>query len=385
MVKTGIFSVIILSILFLFAYDEMILFVKGLILIGLVAALWLAWYAITFLREKTLLAKAERKRAEVITIVAKKDEQIHIRESDTKAVWRAASWDPRVYSNGKWEDPEQQEVDAWLAWNQPKIIQGQATQVMQQMVPQIARLNLLEQLKKFERVLIIGVTDSGKTTLLMKLIENKQGKVIALDPHNELGKWPQSVKVVGGGRKFEAITQALADLVVLMNQRYDQMEQGLKKEKSFAQIWVVADEWKAAVSNSKEAAESLKELLNEGRKVNIGLILGSQSERVKALGIEGEGDTKESFAIARLKVNKLTGERRATLDVGEGEIECDFTLQEQAKLPVALPAQEQVILSNYLPGDSATKVMKRIYGQKGGGGPQLQKIKQVLNKHGYAV
>lgn len=380
--KNLLWAPICLIILFLFVPDEMTLLIKGLIIIGFVILLFIGWYWVQSFRYRALILKGQAHSSLLQGRVIHNQHGSWI-ESNKKLELVPLHDNPSLRING--HDRPLTDDERWYRSltskvTETKIIQGQSTPILQQELPH--RLNLLDEIKKFERILIIGVTDTGKTTLIMKTIENRQGKIIALDPHNEKGKWPHNVKVVGGGRKFELITQALESLTVIMNQRYSQMEKGLTKERAFSPIWVVADEWRAAVQHSKEGAELLKELLNEGRKVNIGMVLGSQSERVRALGIEGEGDLKESFCIVRLKLNLLNKERRATIDFGEGQIECDFILDNTILPAVVTP--EQMILQDYQAGVTTTAIAKKIYGPKAGG-YQAEKVKKILRNFGYSI
>jgi len=54
-------------------------------------------------------------------------------------------------------------------------------------------------------------------------------------------------------------------------------------------LTVIIDEWRAIVYNVKGADAAIKTLLTESRKAAFSVFVASHSERVKALGIEGEG------------------------------------------------------------------------------------------------
>lgn len=383
--KYTLWAPILLIILFLFVPEEMKLLVQGMIIIGFVISIFIGWYWVQSFRYKSLMLKGQAHASILQGRVIHNTQGTWI-ESDKKLELVPLHDNPALRINGH-ERPLTPD-ERWYRSLTAKVIPGEASQIMNQSTQLLLppKFNLVKEIGKFDRLLIIGATDSGKTTLLNIALENRPGIIVALDPHGYKGKWPKNVKVVGLGRNFEQITQTLHYYNVLMSKRYEELAQGKYKECEHPKVTIVADEWRAAVKHSKEAAEYLKFLLNEGRKVSIGVILGSQSDRVKALGIEGEGDLKDSFAIVRLQLNKLTKERRATIDVGEGEVECSFDLSEQPATlaPLQLSTKEAQVLSNYVIGDTATDVMKKIYNGKGGG-YQHREIKEILNKHGYAI
>ena len=137
-----------------------ILILLALFLTSLALALFLfGWLAI----EKVKLLRANRieqeKEAHVKIVTA--GNQVFIRETDTKANWRAAHLDPRCYANGQYSEPTDTEVMAWQQFNAPKIIQHQAP-----MLPAQTQVDLLASLDSVQRCLIVGASDTGKTTLL---------------------------------------------------------------------------------------------------------------------------------------------------------------------------------------------------------------------------
>ena len=184
--------------------------------------------------------------------------------------------------------------------------------------PQAAPVDLLAALDSVQRCLIVGASDTGKTTLLQHLVTRRlqSSKVVVLDPHAYPDKWP-GCKVMGASRNYIEIDQALTGLVQLMTKRYEDIGRGLVVEGHHPRLTILIDEWRAIVFNVKGASEAIKALLTESRKAAFSVFVATHSERVKALGIEGEGDLKDGFAVVRLSI--INGQRLATLDTGNGE------------------------------------------------------------------
>ena len=65
-------------------------------------------------------------------------------------------------------------------------------------------------------------------------------------------------------------------------------------------------------------------MIRESRKVGFRLFVGSHSELVKPLGLEGQGDVRDGLLFVRLYYSQIRKERRATVDAGEGEEPCQF-------------------------------------------------------------
>lgn len=175
---------------------------------------------------------------------------------------------------------------------------------------------ILPELVQRQRVLIVGASDSGKTTLLRHLIDAK-GNCLVIDPHGTPPKWGKA-KHIGQGRDYKAIGASLTWLIREMDKRYEQLGTGEVKERTHDQVTVIIDEWRAIVKHVKTAGEQISTLLTEGRKVNLDLIVATHSQMVKALGIEGEGDLRKGFTVVNLSGGN--GEpHRATLSTNAGD------------------------------------------------------------------
>jgi hypothetical protein len=71
----------------------------------------------------------------------------------------------------------------------------------------------------------------------------------------------------------------------------------------FEELTIFVDEAPTVVSECPDVAPKLfKDIGRIGRELRIRLVLMSQTDRVKALGLEGEGDTRENFVFITLKL-----------------------------------------------------------------------------------
>jgi hypothetical protein len=238
--------------------------------------------------------------------------------------------------------------------------------------------------------LIVGASDAGKTTLLQWLVSRKAqtSKVIVIDPHAYPDKWPGCV-VIGTGRNYSEIDRALEALVRLMTKRYDEIGKGVVAEQGHSRITILIDEWRAIIYNVKGASEAIKALLTESRKAAFSIFVATHSDRAKPLGLEGEYDLKDGFAVVRLSV--VNRQRQATLDMGSGEVPAllpgPFTgnepqiieTDEFINLEVEPTPAEAYILKLYEEGQSISVIAATVFGSKGGN--QNQRVKDVLNKY----
>jgi hypothetical protein len=250
-------------------------------------------------------------------------------------------------------------------------------------------IDLLTALDTLQRCLIVGVTGTGKTSLLRHLLARRLqiSKVVVFDPHAYPGKWPGCI-VIGRGRNYSEIDRALTGLLQLMDKRYDDIGQGLVAEGNHPPLTILIDEWRAIAYNLKGASDVIKALLTESRKAAFSIFVVSQSDRAKPLGLEGEYDLKDGFAIVRLTV--AGGKHRATLDTGNGEqatiLPGPFVASpsrvfepiEPIDLTPKPDATEARILELYRQGESISAIAAAVYGSKGGN--QNEQVKNILTR-----
>jgi energy-coupling factor transporter ATP-binding protein EcfA2 len=261
------------------------------------------------------------------------------------------------------------------------------------LLPAQTQVDLLAALDSVQRCLIVGPSDSGKTTLLQWLISRRSqtSKSIVIDPHGWPDKWPSST-VVGTGRNYIEIDRALDALVRLMTKRYDEIGKGMVVEGMHPRVTILIDEWRAIVYNVKGASEAIKALLTESRKAAFSVFVASHSDRAKPLGLEGEYDLKDGFAVVRLAV--VNGQRQATLDTGNGEapatlpgpfvgsipqvVDIDRLTFTEADLEPEPTVTETHIMQLYGQGESFNEIARQVFGNTGG--KQTKRIKEILQK-----
>jgi hypothetical protein len=173
-----------------------------------------------------------------------------------------------------------------------------------------------------------------------------------------------------------------------MTKRYEEIGQGIVAEQAHSQITILIDEWRAIVYNVKGAGEAIKALLTESRKAAFSVFVATHSDRAKPLGLEGEYDLKEGFAIVRLSI--ANGQRRATLDTGNGEVPAllpgiypiqspqNIDTKNIINLDLKPTSTEAHILKLHSEGMSISSIAQHVFGSKGGN--QNQRVKEVLEK-----
>jgi len=365
-------------------------------LFSLVGALLIviSFFASWILAEKVRMVRARRIEQEKMAhvMVVSDNNETWVRDTDAQATWRNLTGSPTLYVNGVQSQPQDWELDLYrlklAAMAQTRaaarIIPGQA-----QLLPP-APLDLLTALDAVQRGLIVGASDTGKTTLLQWLVNRRRqtSKVVVFDPHGWPDKWP-GCYTVGNGRNYQEINRGLAGLLKIMDTRYTEIGQGVRRENSHPPLTILIDEWRAIVANlGKPAAETIKALLTESRKAAFTVFVVSHSDRAKPLGLEGEYDLKDGFALVRLAI--VNGQRTATIDTGNGP--------QPATLPGPLPGsfthyappdfdldltpepteQEVQVLELHRQGASYNEIARQVFGSTGG--KQTEAIKQIIAK-----
>ncbi len=371
--------------------------IAGYGLLGIVGALaiGIGFFGSWILAEKVRMIRARRidaeKQAHVMTITD--NGETWVRDTDKKATWRNLTGSPTLYVNGVQSQPQEWELELYrlkLAVMAQTRAAAQVIPGTAQLLPPAAPVDLLMALDAVQRGLIVGASGSGKTTLLQWLVNRRRqvSKVVVIDPHGWPDKWP-GCYVVGAGRNYAEINTGLAGLLRIMDDRYNEIGQGIRAENSHPPLTILIDEWRAIVANlGKSAAETIKALLTESRKAAFTVFVVSHSDRAKPLGLEGEYDLKDGFALVRLSI--AGGQRQATLDTGNGP--------QPATLPGPLPPNfshyappdfeldltpetdpiETEVLELHAQGLSRAEICRRVFGNVGG--KQYQAIDAILGK-----
>ncbi len=148
-------------------------------------------------------------------------------------------------------------------------------------------------------LLITGSTGEGKSTIAQYLASQMGGAVVVIDPHATPTDW-SGLPVVGKGRNYEAIASLMTSQIEEMNRRYSRRAVGQPYGEKLS---IICDEYAAICLEEvtkKIAPNWFQTLATEARKVEMQLILLTQSDSVKTLQLEGKGNLRENFTHMRL-------------------------------------------------------------------------------------
>jgi hypothetical protein len=353
----------------------------GLFLVGAAGiTLWVGIERAMTEREKRKGASYQRKQQKYVPF---KDGfgMLHLLNLDTDTVENLSTY-PGSHHNGHWEDPPPAAAAAWFA-----LVGKARADSPVALLPaaiQEKTIELLPLLDRAERVLVKGASDAGKTTLFQHEATRSQN-VIIVDPHFKPGLWPESARIVGAGRNFGEITAFLDWLIQELDVRYKQRAAGTE---GWTHYTILIDEFMSINEGCDNAGKVLSAMIRESRKVGFRLFIGSHSELVKPLGLEGASDVKEGLLVVRLEYDQLTGQREATVDYGRGKRPCQFPPfygPQAAGGEVLLPdfvsqlsGQEQQVSEMLATGESRSAIARRLFGNAGGN--QLAKVDEIIKR-----
>ena len=328
----------------LFWFAIFFLSMVGLLLIGFIILSWQIGH------EKLLSARATRLELEARARQA--EYKIHT-DGLGQSFYIGNGSIHSLTTNPKWQiadnhEPTQAELAMQALLFQSVGKNGRHTEESaQQLLLPAPVTELMPMLDTAQRVLIKAASDGGKTTLLQHIADRrvKNQTVLIIDSQSYPDKWPKGCTVVGAGSNHQAITTALDNLITLMVQRYKEIGQGLVREGAHPKLTIIIDEWMAIVSQCPNASDVIRRLLTESRKAAFSVFIGSHSERVKALGLDGQGDLRDGFLIVRIEIEN--GQRVATYDQGRGQVECilpgQFVQVQQVGSPFEIEAIEMPV------------------------------------------
>lgn len=256
---------------------------------------------------------------------------------------------------------------------------------------------IVNQPDDFPHLAFVAKTGGGKSTIAEWMAGKLGGIVLAAAPHYKPGDFQTADIIVCQGRNYgtdareyritedkrgneviegeypvsfqEILTgaeptyaQLMQSLIQEMTYRYrlrqngelsigDNIEQG-----ELPRINVILDEYNA-VARIKGFKECLAPLLREARKVGIRLFLLIQSDQVKSLGIEGEGDIRLNLSYVRMANSaknylrgKVLGMRQNHPDLNEwNEL---FSELSQSKRP-CMVEDKPALVPDLSPGSDA--------------------------------
>ncbi len=180
---------------------------------------------------------------------------------------------------------------------------------------------LLPSLERCDNILVVGKKGAGKTSLLQHLeaMRVQTGKTVILDSHAQPAQWRGDV--IGIGRRYAAIRDAMIALTERLHKRYEKWSTG---NSDFTPVSTFIDEFTLLPQFLRESGYNVQSYsipaLTEGRKVGMNCVWGVHSDRVKALGLKGASDLKECFdAVVYLRYDASTNERYAMVDWMNGD------------------------------------------------------------------
>jgi hypothetical protein len=182
-------------------------------------------------------------------------------------------------------------------------------------------LEVIASQQKHPHLLVINKTGGGKSVLAQWMASKSEGRTFAIAPHLDRTKeeWSACEAVFGAGRNYgdtevdtatsydeliagkyrsPSVASVLATLLSEMNRRYNS---AIAFEKHPLDTWIVDEAPSVAAELGKSFAELLAPILMEARKINIRLILLTQSDRVAELKFQGRGQLRNQFTYIRLR------------------------------------------------------------------------------------
>lgn len=177
----------------------------------------------------------------------------------------------------------------------PAAAEGGAL-VAQGKVAAAAWLNVLnDQPDRYPHLIIVGPTGAGKTTFTMALLSARPGRVAVLTPKPDPADWPGvPIVTIDDDGHFADLTQAFEALGAELRRRLVATKQ---QQPVGAPLTIVCDDWPVLAAECGRPATDLFKLVGRlGRSLRVRLVVLSQSERVKSLGLDGEGDAVANFA-----------------------------------------------------------------------------------------
>ena len=178
---------------------------------------------------------------------------------------------------------------------------------------------------------VIGPSGAGKSTFTTAVLADRPGQIVVITAKegDHWGNLPyigidDDATYTTANTTFAALDKEVKGRLVAV------------KQKRLTAEWltIVLDDYSTLRIVCEAADEPFKLVARIGRSLRVRLVVLSDSASVKAWGIEGEGETRASFAFVRLKRGH-TG----TLDIEEQPIPIDTTLTPRVAAAAQLAAR----------------------------------------------
>ena len=308
----------------------------------------------TEVRMKNVEIDIRKKEGKRVVVTAPKEHQIVISD-ETHGDWFKPHLDARVYSNSRetYEEPTDAERQAWERFHKPQIIKGTSKLLPETTENEPEKVTTFhEVMDQYPHVLLVGGTNSGKTTLMNQAIHYRleqypDAEIYWLSPHSNLDH-PHPLAEVS--QQAKAIKKTLRRVFAEYQTRRDTGTIG-------NQIILALDEWPEMVDEIDGLGNILRRLSRGGRKCGFSVILASHGSSVSDLDIKGRSSVKMDFAEILLD-SKRTKQGKAIWQQYN---------KKSSQVEIELPRRRDVARKIASQVGSKNKASKAIYGRSFGG------------------
>jgi hypothetical protein len=217
-------------------------------------------------------------------------------------------------------------------------------------------------------LVVIGPSGSGKTTTTKAVLHDRTGQIVVLTA-KEGDDW--------GGLPYIGIDDDAT--YTTASNTFDQLLAEVKqrliaaKHKRLTADWltIVLDDFSTLAKECEDAPELVKLVARLGRSLRVRLIMLTDTALVKAIGLEGEGETRGNFAFLRLKRGHT-----ATLEIDAKPIPIDTSLV--ARVAAAVQFARRAWKPVREPGDELAELLAiRPSVQKGQNRPEMTRTERT--------
>lgn len=149
----------------------------------------------------------------------------------------------------------------------------------------------LAELARCSTILVVGSRGSGKTTLLRALLSTRREAIMVYDPHAAPHDWQMATMT---HNSEASMASGLVGAYKRLETRKGERRSGARTE-GWPSFTLAADEWRAIIEDvqlpkeiGRTPVEISSKLMREGRKFNIGMVIGAHGTTNSHLGCVGD-------------------------------------------------------------------------------------------------